>query len=177
VTLLLAFGFEWRVHQLALHRRLPIVGFLYRRHTLEHHVIYTYDDMAIRSARELRLILMPAYAVVLVFLVDTPFALLSARLFSANTGCLFMATSMVFFVSYEWLHCAYHLPKDDPIGRLAVIARLREHHRRHHDPRLMRRWNFNVTVPVFDWIYRTVWSPAREAERDARRAARGRSRG
>jgi hypothetical protein len=39
----------------------------------------------------------------------------------------------------------------------------------------MKRWNFNVTVPVFDWIHRSVWSPEREAEADAKRAARRRS--
>jgi sterol desaturase/sphingolipid hydroxylase (fatty acid hydroxylase superfamily) len=29
---------------------------------------------------------------------------------------------------------------------------LREQHRRHHHPRLMQRWNFNVTVPLWDWV-------------------------
>lgn len=170
-TMILAFGFEWRVHKLVLHRRTPGLGVLYERHELHHHVIYTYDDMAMREGRELRLILMPAYAVVLVFLIDVPFALASARLFSWNAGCLFMATSMVFFISYEWLHAAYHLPAGHVISRLGVIARLREHHRRHHDPRLMKGWNFNVTVPFFDWIHRTTWTPDREAARAARRAA------
>jgi sterol desaturase/sphingolipid hydroxylase (fatty acid hydroxylase superfamily) len=79
---------------------------------------------------------------------------------------------MFFFLSYEWLHLSYHLPKESFIGRLGIVALLREHHRRHHDPRLMKRWNFNVTVPVFDWIRGTVWSPEREAARDARRKER-----
>ncbi|MBK7399278.1 MAG: hypothetical protein IPJ34_24170 [Myxococcales bacterium] len=35
---------------------------------------------------------------------------------------------------------------------------LREHHRRHHHPRLMQRWNFNVTIPLFDWLHRSVVS-------------------
>jgi hypothetical protein len=172
LTLLLAFGFEWRAHQLVLHRRMPGMGVLYDRHELQHHVVFTYDDLAMRAPRELWLILMPAYAVVLVFLLDLPLALLTARLFGVNAGCLFMVTSMAFFLSYEWLHCAYHLPPGSFVGRLSVIARLREHHRRHHDPRLMKRWNFNVTVPVFDWVHRTVWSPAREAEASARLTAR-----
>lgn len=175
VTILFAFGFEWRVHKSVLHQRMPGVGTLYDRHELTHHVIYTYDDMAMRSARELRLILMPAYAVVLVFFIDTPFAYAAAKLISWNAGCLFMATSMVFFLAYEWLHAAYHLPAESFIGRLGVIARLREHHRRHHDPRLMKHWNFNVTVPLFDWLYRSSWTPEREAERAARKAARRRA--
>src|SRR4051812_6097819 len=39
LTLLLAFGFEWRAHQLALHRRTPGLGVLYDRHELQHHVV------------------------------------------------------------------------------------------------------------------------------------------
>jgi hypothetical protein len=175
VTMFFAFGFEWRVHQLVLHRRLPGLATLYERHELHHHVIYTYDDMCMRGWRELRLILMPAYAIVLVFFLDLPLAIATARFVSWNAGCLFLATSMFFFLTYEWLHCAYHLPPESFVGRIGVIARLREHHRRHHDPRLMKAWNFNVTVPLFDWIHRTVWTPEREAEREAKRAARRRA--
>ena len=71
------------------------------------------------------------------------------------------------------MHLAYHLPAQSFIGRLWLIQRLRELHRRHHDPRLMKRWNFNVTLPVFDLLYGTLWSPAREgavAKKRARRA-------
>ena len=26
----------------------------------------------------------------------------------------------------------------------------------HHDPKLMQRWNMNVTVPLWDWVRGTV---------------------
>jgi hypothetical protein len=161
ITLVLGFGFEWRAHKDILHRRLPLLGELYERHELQHHVVYTYDGMQLRSPRELRLILMPAYAVVLVFALDMPLAFGVAALASRNAALLFVATSMVFFLAYEWLHMAYHLPEASPAYRLPLLRRLREVHRRHHDPRLMKRWNFNVTIPLFDVIHGTLWSPAR----------------
>jgi sterol desaturase/sphingolipid hydroxylase (fatty acid hydroxylase superfamily) len=115
---------------------------------------------------------MPPYAIVLVFLtLVLPLGIVLTRLLGTNVAMLVVATSMVFFLSYEWLHLAYHLPPEHPIGRLGLIARLREHHRRHHEPRLMKRWNFNVTVPLFDWLHRTTWSPEREAARRASRQA------
>lgn len=163
-TLLLGFGFEWRVHKWVLHKRVPGLGVLYDRHELQHHVVYTYDDMAMRSPRELWLILMPSYAVVLVALINAPLTFIVAKLFSTNVGFVYLATSMIFFLGYEWLHLSYHLPKTSFIGKSPIIARLRELHRRHHDPRLMKQWNFNVTFPLFDWIYRTNWSPERERE-------------
>jgi small neutral amino acid transporter SnatA (MarC family) len=163
VTLFAAFGFEWRAHKSILHRRLPLLGLLYKRHELAHHVIFTDRDMTMRSKREWWFVLMPPYAIVLVFLtLVLPLAFVIERYVTTNVAMLVTATSMVFFLSYEWLHLAYHLPMDHPVSRIGLIAKLREHHRRHHEPRLMKRWNFNVTVPVFDWLYGTLWSPARE---------------
>lgn len=164
ITVFAAFGFEWRAHKFILHRRRPLLGLLYVRHELMHHVIYTYERMAMKSRRELWLILMPAYAIVLVFAMVLPVALVVARLLGENTALLMVIASMAFFLSYEWLHMAYHMPDDSVIGRLGIIRRLREQHRRHHDPRLMKRWNFNVTFPVFDVILGTSWSPEREGE-------------
>lgn len=164
ITLFAAFGFEWRAHKHILHRRRPLLGLLYVRHELMHHVIYTYEHMAMKSSRELWLILMPAYAIVLVFAMVLPVALVVARLLGENTALLMVIASMAFFLSYEWLHMAYHMPDDSAVGRLKIIRRLREQHRRHHEPRLMKRWNFNVTFPVFDAILGTSWSPEREAE-------------
>jgi hypothetical protein len=170
------FFFEWNAHKHVLHRRRPLVSVIYDRHELQHHVIYTDKDMAMRSRREFWLILVPAYAIMLIFVTSLPLAYLLSLVLSPNVGLLFIATAMVFFVAYEWLHLAYHLPPESAVGRLGVIAFLREHHRIHHDPRLMRHWNFNVTVPVFDWIFRTNWTPAREAERAEKRAAKRRAR-
>ncbi|HLM72039.1 MAG TPA: sterol desaturase family protein [Polyangiaceae bacterium] len=172
ITLFASFGFEWRAHKYVLHKRRPLLGLLYERHELMHHVIFTYDRMAMRSKRELWLILMPAYAIVLVFAMVLPLALLLAHFLGENTALLMIITSMAFFLSYEWLHMAYHMPEDSRIGRMSVIRRLREQHRRHHEPRLMKRWNFNVTFPVFDGILGTAWSPAREAALEQRRSAR-----
>ena len=173
VTLFLGLGLEWRVHKSVLHERQPLLGILYVRHELYHHVVYTYDDMTMRSSREWRLVLMPAYALVLVFVMMIPIVAAVWYLGSRNVALIHLATSMLFFLAYEWMHLAYHLPQDHPIGRLGLIRRLRELHRRHHDPRLMKRWNFNVTVPLFDWIHRSAWSEERERAWREARARRG----
>jgi len=26
----------------------------------------------------------------------------------------------------------------------------------HHAPELMQKWNFNVTIPLWDWVRRTI---------------------
>jgi hypothetical protein len=156
VTWVLANIGEWRVHKYWLHRRSRLAPVLYDQHTPMHHMVYLTDDMEIRSARELRLVLIPAYGIMLIFLsLLVPSALLWWAGYR-NVALLFVATEMYYVLSYEWLHLSYHLPRDSFIGRRKLIGWLRNHHAVHHDPRLMQRLNFNVTVPFWDWVMGTM---------------------
>ncbi len=62
---------------------------------------------------------------------------------------------MGYVVSYEWMHLSYHLPPESFVGRLALVRFMRRHHAIHHDPRIMQKWNFNVSVPLWDVVRRT----------------------
>lgn len=148
--------YEWRVHRDVLHKRLWPFEVIYEKHTPMHHMIYVEDDMAVRDVRELRLVLIPAAGVLGIVIGATPAAVVLAYLWSSAAGWLFLLTASLFMVSYEVLHLCYHAPKTSFIGQRRLIARLRAHHARHHDPRLMQRYNFNVTLPLFDWVMGTV---------------------
>lgn len=158
-------GWEWRVHKGVLHRRFPLFETLYEKHTPMHHRVYHEQDMAIRTARELRLVLIPALGVIGIVAALAPLSMLVALLLGRNAGFIVLVTCGVYMVSYELLHLSYHLPTDHPIGKLRLIRWLSRHHARHHDPRLMQRWNFNVTLPLFDWIYGTIHTKEREEKR------------
>lgn len=160
--------FEWRVHQRVLHRRMWPVEVIYDKHTPLHHMVYVEHDMALRSAKEMRLVLIPAMGVLGIVVTAAPFAVAIAHLWSTAAGWLLLLTASLFMVSYELLHLAYHAPEDSFVGRLAVIRRLRAHHARHHDPRLMQRYNFNVTIPLFDWIMGTMAPKGSDAPRQRR---------
>ncbi len=178
LTLIGGFGLEWRVHKDILHKRVWPLQILYDRHERLHHVVFTDEDMGLRSRQEMKLVLLPGFVIVIILGLLLPLGLLLAQLVPRNCALLFIATSLMFFLMYEWLHLAYHIPEGTRLGRNPLIAKLRSLHQRHHDPRLMKRWNFNVTVPLFDWLHGTLWSPARAAARDAaaaRRAAPGRA--
>ena len=153
---LLANFFEWRVHKHVLHRRHWPLQVIYDRHTPMHHMIYIEEDMALRSTKEFRLVLIPAAGVLGIVLAATPIAIAISKLWSSPAGWLFLLTASLYMVTYEVLHLCYHAPSDSFIGRLAFIRVMRAHHAKHHDPRFMQKWNFNVTVPLFDWIMRTT---------------------
>jgi hypothetical protein len=163
ITWVAANAAEWRIHRDLLHRRAPGFRWLYERHTLMHHRVFVEWDLELRSARELGLVMIPPFAqVLLVVLAGVP-ALAIALLGQPDAARLFLATEVAYVLSYEWLHLAYHLPAEGAIGRLRVTRWLRRHHQRHHAPQLMQRWNFNVTLPLWDHVRGTVWRTAGDA--------------
>ena len=163
---------EWFVHRYFMHERRRPLAVLYDRHTPEHHRVYRYESMAIRSVREFRLVLIPAAGVLGIVLLAAPVARVTALAWGANAGWLFLLSSAVYVVGYELSHLAYHLPETFPAYRLPVLRTLREHHARHHLPSLMRRANFNVTIPLADLLFGTLASSAEVQAARARHAAR-----
>lgn len=157
VTFLASNAVEWRAHKKVLHRRTPGLTVLYDRHTPVHHMIFITEDLACRSRKEWRLVLIPAYGVLMVILMNIPVVAGLVLLGQRNVAALYGITAVSYVLSYEWLHLAYHLPESHWIGRLRVVAALRRHHATHHSPRLMQKWNFNVTFPIWDWVRGTIW--------------------
>ncbi len=170
IVLVLANLFEWHVHKKLMHRRFWLMKVLYDRHTPEHHRVFHYHDMAIRSARELRLVLIPAMGVLGIVVMTAPAALLAGLLITPNVGWLVLSSAASYVVGYELTHLCYHLPESSFIYHFRVMRLLREHHARHHDPRLMQKFNFNVTVPLGDLLFGTM-APAKGRSRPRRARA------
>ncbi len=156
LVFVLANLFEWRAHKHILHRRRRFLEIIYDRHTPVHHMVFTEHAMTIREPRELRLVLIPAAGVVGIVIGLAPLAALVGFLVTPNVGWLMLLTAALYMVTYELSHTSYHLPEDSFIGRRWLVRVLRKHHARHHDPELMQRWNFNVTLPLWDWILGTI---------------------
>ncbi|MCS6901599.1 MAG: sterol desaturase family protein [Myxococcales bacterium] len=164
VTVVVANGVEWWAHKHLLHRRTWPFEVLYDRHTPEHHAVYWEEAMAVTNYRELKLVLMPALGVLGAAAAMVPMSAVFGAVFTANTGWLFLTTAACYLVSYELLHTVYHLPEDHPLGRNPVLRWLSKHHARHHDPKQMRSKNFNVTLPLFDWLLGTMAGDRSEDE-------------
>jgi hypothetical protein len=161
-TFLFANVVEYFGHRGPLHRRRRALAALYERHTLGHHRFFTRERMACDSAADYRMILFPP-VFILFFLgaIALPIAFLLFVLTTRNVGLLFVATAMSYFLTYEWLHFAYHLPEGSWVGHLPFVRALQRHHAIHHDMRRMTHCNFNITFPICDFVFGTL---AREAE-------------
>ncbi len=148
---------EYVGHRGPMHRPVRGLKLVYERHAKQHHRFFTDRAMAFESSRDFKAVLFPP--LMIVFFIGgfgLPLWILLYILASANVAWLALATAVAYFLNYEWLHFAYHCDPRSRIGRIPGLAVLRRLHVRHHDPRLMTRYNFNITYPVGDWLFRTL---------------------
>ncbi len=168
-------GFEWLVipisflianlgeylgHRHPMHHKMCGMGLLFRRHTHEHHRFFTDRATAFESPRDFKITLFPP--IMLIFFLGflaAPIAGLLYLVSTANAAWLFATVVIAYFLTYEWLHFSYHVAPDSWWGRLPLMGTLRKHHTLHHDPKHMATCNFNITFPIGDWLFGTVYKP------------------
>lgn len=155
VLLFTNFG-EWALHRTTLHHRVWPEA-VYRRHVVEHHAFFTYETMAVDGPRDLHWVLFPPWALPMLTATSLPFFLVLAVLAPPNWPWLFLLAVVAYYGVYEVFHALAHLPDDTPLAGNPIVRAITYHHRVHHDPRLMSRWNFNFAIPVFDWLFGTLY--------------------
>jgi hypothetical protein len=149
--------FEYAAHRGPMHR-LRGLARAFERHEDEHHRFFTDEEMEIESNADLRAVLCPLRTVLLCFAVfGAPVALLLDWLVSRNVALLFLATAFAYYLCYELMHVAYHSNPRALLARLPGIRLLRRLHARHHDPLFMQVCNFNITWPIGDTLFGTLF--------------------
>lgn len=158
LTFLFANLCEYLAHRGPMHNKTRFLGDVFRRHTVEHHAFFTDEAAAYDTTRDFKAILFPPI-MLLVFngFLTLPVGALLYFQISPNVSYLFVLTAILYFLNYELLHLAYHMDPQTRTGRLAIVERLRGHHIRHHDTSLMSRHNFNITYPICDHLFGTVY--------------------
>ncbi len=158
LTFLFANLCEYLAHRRPMHNKTRFLGPIFTRHTIEHHAFFTHEAATYDTTQDFKAILFPPI-MLLVFNggVALPVGALLYFLISPNVSFLFVLTAILYFLNYELLHLAYHMDPQTWVGRLAFVVRLRRHHIRHHDTSLMSRHNFNITYPICDHLFGTVY--------------------
>lgn len=158
VTFVLANVVEYLGHRGPMHHWFRGMGLMFYRHTHEHHQFFTDEWMTCRNQKDFKIVLFPA--VMLFFylgVVAFPIGILLYLFHTRNTAYFYVAMATFYFMSYEVLHFCYHLDDDVWIAKLPVIRALRRHHRVHHRLNLMLKYNFNITWPISDFFFRTIY--------------------
>lgn len=158
VFLIAANVIEWLFHKGPMHHPVqPKV--LYVNHSLVHHRSFLHDNMAIRHARDLGLIMMPWYTMLLLFALASPLALAGWALRGPGVVGIFYMVAAFYFVTYETTHALYHttdaFQQRHALLRGRTFQAMLSHHRHHHRIDRMSHVNFNVIFPLTDAVMGT----------------------
>lgn len=150
--------FEWWVHKYLMHIRVKPFQFLYHKHTVEHHRMFLWKQMGVRNAREMYFVMLPFWAVISAILFTIPLLVIIWLILGSDASWVYLFVECAYIATYEFVHMLYHLPESSRIGQSRLVRGMAEHHARHHDPKLMADWNFNILVPMADRVLNTTVS-------------------
>ncbi len=148
-------GFEWWIHKYVMHRPVPGLMGIYRRHTLAHHQFFTDVEPTFDTARDFRIVFFPPYALVAFIALSVLPAAILYWLGLPNAAWLLLMTNVGLYLNYEAFHYCCHVKDDRLVRYLPLINTIRRHHIAHHAPAVMMTRNFNLTYPIADWVFGT----------------------
>ncbi|MET0846896.1 MAG: SRPBCC family protein [Pseudomonas sp.] len=158
---LLFFNFGvYMVHRHLGHHKKSFARMFYARHAGDHHSFFAPGHMTYDSARDWRVILFPAWLIVLHTVVITLPLWWLLKQVDANVAGLVGGCLVLGYLMYEVFHACEHLPPDNPVTRLPWIRQMRRLHELHHRRELMQERNFNIVFPLMDYLFGTLyWEP------------------
>lgn len=160
LTLLLFNVGVYGVHRHLGHHKKGFARLFYARHAGDHHSFFAPGSMAYDSARDWRVILFPAWLIVVhTLLISLPIWWL-LQLVDRNVAGLVGGCLVLGYLAYEVFHACEHLPSNNPLTRWPWIRQMRRLHELHHRRELMQERNFNIVFPLTDYLFGTLyWEP------------------
>jgi hypothetical protein len=149
---------EYLGHRGPMHNKTRFLTGIFQRHTVEHHSFFTNQAISFDSSRDYRAVLFPPILLLFFFgFFAVPVGAILYFLISPNVCFLFVFTAILYYLNYELFHFSYHVDPQSWLGRLPLIRQLRRNHTLHHDKALMMRYNFNITYPICDRLFGTLY--------------------
>lgn len=146
------------IHRFLLHQNLPVIGpFTYKIHSLWHHRFYTHQNRVFEKLDDLYILFFPPTVVLGFVIILLPIQFYLLINISIDVAYVFMLGSTLTFLLYEVVHFCSHLPESHPILKIKYFKMMWVHHGLHHNPELMHKWNFNIVLPLADWVFGTVY--------------------
>ena len=149
---------EYLGHRGPMHNKTRFLTGIFQRHTVEHHSFFTDEAICFDTPRDYRAVLFPPILLVFFFgCFAVPVGAILYLAISPNVCFLFVFTAILYYLNYELFHFSYHVDPQSWLGQLPLVRGLRRNHVLHHDKALMTRYNFNITDPICDYVFGTLY--------------------
>ncbi len=143
-------------HRYPMHHRYKFLKAYYWFHTQQHHNLFNEDDSTVRDFRDIYMILFPPSLVGFFAFVYVPALSYGLYYFTdSQLAFLFALSIYSYFLLYEVIHLASHSNETNWWYKIPGISKMFWHHRKHHDPKIMNENNFNIVLPIWDYIFRS----------------------
>jgi hypothetical protein len=147
---------EYVLHRYPMHHKTPGFMVVYEHVTI-HHNFYANRDFYFEEPRDYYAAVLPFYIFIGLTLVITAVSGLIYLGFGLSNALFFALIAYCYYLTYEVLHFSYHMPANSFVKRMPFINGLSRAHILHHQTQLMARYNFNITFPIFDWVFKTSY--------------------
>lgn len=150
---------EYVMHRYPMHRRYRRAKRMFTQHTVQHHRFYTDKQMQAEERRDFFFVLFPVeLGLANLLAIALVYAACRGTL-GVAFGSLLSITLIGYVLLLDLVHLICHLPErcfeKGPLS-LAPFVYLMRLHKRHHNPKVMRQVNFNITFPLVDWWVGTL---------------------
>ena len=153
--------FEYAFHRWISHCKRAWFMKSYRRHTGEHHGFFSNGNMTSPVIRDLHVTVMPTMTIAVYFvLFSAVFSLPLYVAWGVGEAAGFSFAVAISLLQLDLLHFYYHL--DDrsllsrTLNRFSYFRYLKHSHTVHHYRENMNSSGFNITHPLFDFLFGTL---------------------
>jgi hypothetical protein len=170
LTMLMVNFAEYYAHRWLGHKKTKYGKLFYSRHTGDHHSFFLEHSMNYETVQDWRVVLFPLY-LIFAFLLGLilPVGFVLSEVVSMNVAYIYAAAGISGYLFYEVMHFSYHIPRGHWAEKLFLVipgwTALRHLHVLHHKRDKMGEANFNITLPIFDFLLGSLfWQPIAELE-------------
>jgi hypothetical protein len=173
LTMLVVNFAEYCAHRGLGHKKTQYGKLFYSRHTGDHHSFFLEYAMNYEAVRDWRVVLFPVYLIfAFLFGLILPVSYVLSETFSMNIAFIYASAGISGYLFYEMMHFSYHIPRGHRAEKIFLFIpgwlALRHLHELHHKRDNMAEVNFNITLPIFDFLLGTLyWQPIAEFKNES----------
>ncbi len=161
VYFLVCNGFEYVLHRYPMHHKVKGLGFLYEHLTVHHSFFYN-DTYYYEQPRDYMAVFLPLLYFSFITLVFSAASLTIYVIADLDNALFFALVAYTYYLMYEIMHFSYHARSGSVIKAIPLVEQSAQLHLYHHRIDLMNKYNFNITFPIFDKVFNTLYMEDKE---------------